>query len=221
MRRVIVLGRGCRPRAPDGGRAAEIVLLGGRVTVVLCGDRPIGGEGGGGRAAELLKANGREETLEADGRAGAVVGGLTPGRTGAGGLTDVGVGMGGRTVLGLTVDPIGPAGLDVEEDAAGRAGMVVGLDAVVEVVVAFAGLRADGGFGLSLLESLVRSTISLAFPLLLSFRTSFADPLITVSSDRSMTRLVAPEVLIVELPVDFSPRFPTLSEVVAGFGFEL
>jgi hypothetical protein len=167
-----------------------------------------------------LKANGLEGTLEADSRTGAVVGGLTLGRTGAVGLTDVG-GTGGRTVFGLTAGPVGTPTLDVEEDAAGRAGIVAGLGAVLEVVAAFAGLRAGGGFGLSLLESFVRSTISLAFPLLLSFGNSFAVPLTMVSSDRSMTRLVAPEVLIVELPVDFSPRFPTLFEVVAGCDFEL
>jgi hypothetical protein len=221
MRRVIVLGCGGRPRAPGGGRAAEDVLVGGRTTFVLGGGRPTGGYDGG-RVAELLKDNGRGVTLKADGRAGAVVGGLTPGRTGAVGLTDVGVGMAGRTALGLTVGLIGPAGLDVEEDAAGRAGIAAGLDVVVEVVVALAGLRAGGGSGLSLLESFVRSTTSRGLPLFLPFELSvFADPLIVVSSDRSMTRLVAPEVLIVELPVDFSPRFPTLFEVVAGCDFEL
>jgi hypothetical protein len=207
MRRLIVLGCGGRPRAPDGGRAAEDVLTGGRATDVLGGGRPIGGWGGG-RAAELLKDNGRGMTLEADGRTEAVVGGLTLGLAGAVGLNDVGVGMGGRTVLGLTVGPIGPASLDVEEDAAGRAGMAAGLGAVLEVLVVFAGLRADGGFGLSLLESLVRSTISLAFPLLLSFGTSFAGPLITVSSDRSMTRLAFTVFLSAGLLAAFSFPFP-------------
>jgi hypothetical protein len=221
MRRVIVLGCGGRPRAPDGGRAAKDVLAGGRATDVLGGGRPTGGYDGG-RVAGLLKDNGRGVTLEADGRAGAVVGGLTPGRTGAVGLIDVGVEIGGRTALGLTVGPGGTPTLDVEEDAGGRAGMEVGLDAVVEVVVAFAGLRAGGGFGLSLLGSFVRSTTSRGLPLFLPFEVSaFADPLIVVSSDRSMTRFAAAEVFIVELPVDFAPRFPTMSEVVAGFGFEL
>ena len=206
MRRFVVLGGGGRPRAPGGGRAAEDVLVGGRTTVVLGGGRPIVGCGGG-RPAELLKANGREETLEADGRTGAVVGGLTLGRIGAVGLTDVGVGIGGRTVLGLTV---GTPTLDVEEDATGRAGMVVGLDAVVEAVVALAGLRAGGGgrFRLSLLESFVRSTISRAFPLLLSFDNSLADPLIRVSSDRSMMRLAFAVSLSAELLTAFSFPFP-------------
>jgi hypothetical protein len=221
MRRLIVLGCGGRPRAPDGGRAAEDVLTGGRATDVLGGGRPIGGWGGG-RAAELLKANGREGTLEADGLTEAVLGGLTVGRRGAVGLVDVGVGIGGRIALGLTVGPVGTPTLKVEEDAADRAGIAAGLDAVVEVVVALAGLRAGGGSGLSLLESFVRSTTSRRLPLFLPFELSvFADPLIVVSSDRSMTRLVAPDVLIVELPVDFSPRFPTLFEVVAGCDFEL
>jgi hypothetical protein len=207
MRRVIVLGCGGRPRAPGGGRAAEDVLVGGRTTFVLGGGRPTGGYDGG-RAAELLRDNGRGMTLEADGRTGAVVGGLALGRTGAVGLVDVGVEIGGRTALGLTVGPGGTPTLDVERDAGGRAGMVVGLDAVVEVVVAFAGLRAGGGFGLSLLESFVRSTISLAFPLPLSFGTSFADPLITVSSDRSMTRLAFTVFLSAGLLTAFSFPLP-------------
>lgn len=221
MRRVIVLGCGGRPRAPDGGRAAEDVLAEGRATVVLCGGRPIEGYDGG-RAAELLNDNGRGMTLEADGRTEAVVGGLTPGRIGAVGLTDVGVGKGGRTVLGLTVGPVGTLGRNADELVAGRAGMAAGLGAVLEVVAAFAGLRAGGGFGLSLLKSFVKSTISRALPLLLSFGLpAFAGPLPEVSSDRSMTRLAAPEVLIVELPVELCPRFPTMSGVIAGFGFEL
>lgn len=207
MRRVIVLGCGGRPRAPDGGRAAEDVLTGGRGTDVLGGGRPIGGCGGG-RAAELLKDNGRGMTLEADGRTEAAVGGLTLGLAVAVGLTDVGVGMGGRTVLGLTLGPVGTPGLDVEEDAGGRAGMAAGLGAVLEVLVAFAGLRSGGRFGLSLLESFVRSTISRAFPLLLAFGASFAGPLITVSSDRSMTRLAFTVFLSAELLAAFPFPFP-------------
>jgi len=157
-------------------------------------------------------------TLEADGRTEAVVGGLTAGRTGALGLTDVGVGMGGRNALGLTVGPVGTLGRNAEEVVAGFAA----LGAVLGVVAAFTGLRAGGGFGLSLLESFVKSTISRALPLLLSFVfPAFAESLTVVSSDRSMTRLAAPEVLIVELPVEFCPRFPTMSGVIAGFDFEL
>lgn len=204
MRIFVVLGAGGRPSALGGGRAAEVVLVGGRITVVLGGGRPIVGCGGG-RPAELLKANGREETLEANGRTEAVVGGLTLGRIGAVGLTDVGVGTGGRTMLILAV---GTTTLDVEEDATGRAGMVAGLDAIVEVVVALAGLRAGGGFRLSLLESFVRSTISRAFPLLLSFDKPFADPVITVSSDRSMTRLAFTVSLSAGLLTAFSFPFP-------------
>jgi hypothetical protein len=193
IRRVIVLGCGSRPRALVGGRAAEDVLMGGRATVVLGGGRPIGGYGGG-RAAELLKANGREEIAETSGRTEAVVGVLKLGRTGAVGLTDVGV-TGGLTVFGLTAGPVSTPNLEVEEDAAGRAVVMTGLDAVVEVVVALAGLRVGGGIGLSLLESFVRSTTSRGLPLFLPFDVSaFADPLIVVSSDRSMTRLVATDV---------------------------
>jgi hypothetical protein len=207
MRRFVVLGCGGRPRAPGGGRAAEDVLTGGRAADVLGGGRPIEGCGGG-RAAELLKDNGRGMTLEADGRAGAVVGGLTPGRTGAVGLNDVGVGMGGRTVLGLTLGPVGTPGLDVKEDAAGRAGAVAGLCAVLELVVALAEVVASRGLGLSLLESFVRSTISRTFPLLLSFGTSFASPLITISSDRSMTRLAFTVILSAGLLAAFSFPLP-------------
>jgi hypothetical protein len=167
--------------------------MGGRATVVLGGGRPIGGYGGG-RAAELLKANGREEIAETSGRTEAVVGVLKLGRTGAVGLTDVGV-TGGLTVFGLTAGPVSTPTLEVEEDAAGRAVVMTGLDAVVEVVVALAGLRVGGGIGLSLLESFVRSTTSRGLPLFLPFDVSaFADPLIVVSSDRSMTRLVATDV---------------------------
>ena len=175
-----------------------------------------------GRAAGPFVREGRtDRALEPGSRTGALVGGLTLGRTGAVGLTDVG-GTGGRTALGFAVSPIGTPGLDAAADTVGRAGMVAGLETIIEEVVGFAELRAGVGLGRSLLESPVRSTMSRGLPLFLPFEVSaFAEPLIVVSFDRSMTRLAAPEVLIAELVVDFSPCFPILSTVVAGLDLEL
>lgn len=175
-----------------------------------------------GRVAGPFVREGRiGRALEPGGRTGAGVGGLTLGRTGAVGLTDVG-GTGGRTALGFAVGSRGTPGLDVEEDTVVRAGMVAGLETIVEEVVAFAELRAGVGLGRSLLESCVRSTISRGLPLFLPFEISvFAGPLMVVSLDRSMTRLDAPELLIAELAVDFSPCFPILSGVVAELDLQV
>ena len=175
-----------------------------------------------GRVAGPFVREGRTgRALEPGGRTGALVGGQTLGRTGAVGLTDIIV-TGGRTALGFAVGPRGAPVLGMGAGTAGRAGREAGLNVVAEELAAFAEVRAGGGLGISLLESFVRSTMSRGPPLFLPFAMSaFAGPMIVMSFDRSMTRLNAPEVLIAELAVDFSPSFLTLSEVVAGLGLQL
>jgi len=105
------------------------------------------------RAAGPFVRDGRTgRALEAGGRTGTEVAGLTAGLTDAVGLSDVG-GTGGRTALGFAVGPRGTPGLDAAADTVVRAGMVAGLETIVEVVIAFAALRAGVGLGRSLLES--------------------------------------------------------------------
>jgi hypothetical protein len=172
-----------------GGGRAGTEAGGGRTRDELARGRPV--DGAGGRATEPDGGSGRARPdADAAGRTGTGLGGLVFGREGTG-LIDVGVGTGGREGgLGLMASPGGTIGLDVVVSVEPRPDDEVDPEAVLEVAACLFRAEYIGWFALSLLESFVKSTISRASPVSLSFDLSTFPALASlVSSDKSTTSL--------------------------------